>query len=304
MKYFNHLTVNKFKYYDGNNGNKLCLEDEWGNKFLLKGPAKKKDKYTNGCISEHLGCSIFKTMGFNVQETELGFYNFNGQEKLCVLCKDFESEHKKLFKFAEIKNGIIKSSQSGFGVELEDVLTTIEEQTNINSKDLKEFFWDMFIADAFLGNFDRHNGNWGFLLDEKNKTSEIAPIYDCGSCLYPRMLEENMKEVLNDQSEIEHRVYIFPNSALKINNEKINYFNFISSDKYPDCTAALKRISSKIDLDKINRIIDETEYITDLQKTFYKTMLKARKEIILDKSLEIILLNSKNIEDDLDEIEI
>ena len=46
----------------------------------------------------------------------------------------------------------------------------------------------MFIVDAFLGNFDRHNGNWGILVDECKKTAEIAPVYDCGSCLYPHHL--------------------------------------------------------------------------------------------------------------------
>ena len=30
-------------------------------------------------------------------------------------------------------------------------------------------FWDMFIIDALIGNHDRHNGNWGFLLNKKNK---------------------------------------------------------------------------------------------------------------------------------------
>lgn len=39
-------------------------------------------------------------------------------------------------------------------------------------------------------------------------------------------------------------------------------------------------------MDKINRIIDETPYISELQKDFYKTMLAKRKEKILDFSLK------------------
>ncbi len=38
-------------------------------------------------------------------------------------------------------------------------------------------------------------------------------------------------------------------------------------------------------IEKINRIVEETPYITDLQKRFYKTMLNERKEKILDFSL-------------------
>ena len=42
----------------------------------------------------------------------------------------------------------------------------------------------------------------------------------------------------------------------------------------------------KINLDKINKIIDNTEYITDEEKEFYKTMIRMRKERILDFSYE------------------
>ena len=32
----------------------------------------------------------------------------------------------------------------------------------------------MFIADCLVGNFDRHNGNWGFLINESLKKIGIA----------------------------------------------------------------------------------------------------------------------------------
>ena len=51
-------------------------------------------------------------------------------------------------------------------------------------------------ADALLGNFDRHNGNWGILVDEESQTAEIAPVYDCGSCLYPQLGAHEMQAVL------------------------------------------------------------------------------------------------------------
>lgn len=146
----------------------------------------------------------------------------------------------------------------------------------------------MFIADDFLGNFDRHNGNWGLLLDETNKTSEIAPIYDCGSCLYHALSDEEMKKILNDPKEIDARIYVFPNSILKINDKKINYFNYISSLENKDCNEALKRIGRKIDLNEINKVIDGIEGISDVRKEFYKTMLKLRKEKIIDYSLNLL----------------
>ena len=42
----------------------------------------------------------------------------------------------------------------------------------------------------------------------------------------------------------------------------------------------------KINLDAIFRFGDETPFISNLQKQFYKTMLQTRKERILDFSME------------------
>ena len=72
------------------------------------------------------------------------------------------------------------------------------------------------------------------------------------------------------------------------NGRKINYFDFLSSLSDPDCNAALKRIHPRINMREINKLIDETPYISDLQKAFYKTMLRERKEKILDKSLQLL----------------
>lgn len=93
----------------------------------------------------------------------------------------------------------------------------------------------MFIADSLIGNFDRHNGNWGFLINENQKKIDIAPIYDCASCLYPQLTDENISKIINDEEEMNARVFVFPTSALKLNDKKINYFEYINSVKNEDC---------------------------------------------------------------------
>lgn len=47
----------------------------------------------------------------------------------------------------------------------------------------------------------------------------------------------------------------------------------------------LKRIVPRIDIVHIREIIDETPFISDLQRRFYFTMLTERKRLILDFSL-------------------
>ena len=95
-----------------------------------------------------------------------------------------------------------------------------------------------------------------------------------------------MRKTFNDPAELEIRIFERPFSGIKINGQKIQYFKFISSLENKDCNKALKRILPRIDINKIYRIVDETPFISDLQREFYKTMLRERKERILDFSYQ------------------
>lgn len=280
--------VQKNKTYAGANGSKISVlyNDE---QYMLKFPpfptVNKEMSYTNSCISEYIGCKVFESVGIPVQETVIGTYTSKGKEKVVVACKDFTSQGITLQDFASLKNRIIDSERNGYGTELTDILSTIDEQTAMDSETLKTRFWDMFIVDALIGNWDRHNGNWGFLYNNATDQVTLAPVFDCGSSLYPQADEDLVKKILSDKNELNHRIFDIPLSAITYNGKKINYFKFLSEGKFPDCNKALKRIASRIDMKKIYEIIDNTPTITELQKEFYKTMLTARKERILDFSL-------------------
>mgnify|MGYP001625306372 CR=1 FL=1 len=286
---FTDCQINKYKYYGGKNGGKICIE--YNNvDYMLKFPGINEGisehGYSNSCISEYLACHILEILGFKVQETVLGTYKLNGETKVVVACKDFTKVGTVLKQFAELKNSQIESSKNGYGTELFEVLETIEEQQIYDTKDLMSFFWNMFIGDCFVGNFDRHNGNWGFLINESLKQIEIAPIYDCASCLYPQLTDERIEEIIDDEKEMEARTYVFPTSALKINDKKINYFDFISSLNNEECNIALLNIFPKINMERVNEIIESTEYISNTRKEFYKKILKMRYEKILQFSYE------------------
>ena len=53
---------------------------------------------------------------------------------------------------------------------------------------------------------------------------------------------------------------------------------------FEECNFALVRIVERIDFDKINKLIDSVEYISEIRREFYKTILKQRYENILLKS--------------------
>lgn len=292
--------VQKNKTYAGANGGKISVLYN-GEQYMLKFPPfptiNKEMSYTNSCISEYIGCKVFESVGIPVQETVIGTYTSKGKEKVVVACKDFTSQGITLQDFASLKNRIIDSERNGYGTELADILSTIDEQTAMDSETLKTRFWDMFIVDALIGNWDRHNGNWGFLYNNATDEVTLAPVFDCGSSLYPQADEDLVKKILSDKNELNHRIFDIPLSAITYNGKKINYFKFLSEGKFPDCNKALKQIASRIDMKKIYEIIDNTPTITELQKEFYKTMLTARKERIIDFSLNKLKEKSKKHDD-------
>lgn len=294
------------KSYGGINGSKISViyDDAL---YMLKFPSHptKTDalSYTNSCISEYLGCKIFKQLGIPVQDVLLGTYRVGNNERIVVACKDFTFNGLVLQDFASLKNQIVDSERNGYGTELSDILDTINKQTVMDAKKLEEHFWDIFITDAFIGNWDRHNGNWGFLYNQRTDEVKLAPIFDCGSSLYPQADEELMKEILENKGQLHHRVYNIPTSAIQKGGKKIKYFDFISSLQNEGCNQALKRIVPKIDMEVIISIIKEIPYIDQLQKEFYITMLQARKELILDFSYVKLLEKEKkpdiNIKNDI-----
>lgn len=283
----------KNKSYSGANGSKLCVvynNEDYMLKFPVSSTKNDDMSYTNGCISEYLGCHIFESVGIDVQKTLLGTYKTqNGKEKIVVACKDFTKPGIVLSDFASLKNKIIDSPRGGYGTEISDVLNSIENQTVIDPVELNKHFWNVFIVDALIGNWDRHNGNWGFLYDQVNDKMTLAPIYDCGSSLYPQANEKIMKSVLENKDELNLRIYSIPTSALMIDKKRIRYFDYINSLENKECNEALKRIFPKIDMKKIYSIVDETPYITELHKDFLNTMLEARYNIILKSPYQNIL---------------
>ena len=278
------------KLYAGANGSKISVVYN-GEQYMLKFPpypVKNQDmSYSNSCISEYLGCKIFEKAGVPVQETILGTYKTKkGVEKIVVACKDFTSVGIELQDFASLKNQIIDSGRNGYGTELADILSVFDEQTAMEPEKIRERFWDMFIVDAFIGNWDRHNGNWGFLYHVQSDELTLAPVFDCGSCLYPQADERMIMKILADKQEINHRIFNIPLSAIQNNGKKINYYEFISALDNEECNRALLRILSRIDMKEIFNVIEKTPFISDLQKEFYRTMLMTRKERILDYSVK------------------
>lgn len=266
--------------YNGANGKKIAVLFEQAT-WLLKFPPPTGARmtslsYSNSCFPEHLGSTIFRLLGIPAQETRLGTH-LNGRLKVVCACRDFTIPGKRFYDFCSIKNSVIDSETGGTGTELADVLQTIELQSFMDPVDVRHRFWDMFVVDALLGNFDRHNGNWGFLVDDATNAVSLAPVFDCGSCLLPQADESVMRKVLSDEAELAARIYTFPGSMLKQNGRKINYADFLREADDVDFRAAYARLRPRIAELDFGALIDATPYLDELQRCFLLTYLRARR---------------------------
>jgi len=248
-----------------------------GHRYIVKFQKNSEVGPTYNHVSEYLGSHIFQSIGLPVQETFLGTYD----GKNVVVMKNFLQPEDTFVAFNGVGESSLERDKELYQYTYEDITAMLlENMKSTNVAETVDRFWDMFVVDAFIGNFDRHGGNWGFI--KQNNQYRIAPVYDNGSSLYPKLnTDEKIAQVLSSEDEIDQRIYKFPTSHIKVGNRKSSYFEVISSRQFRACNEALTRIVPRIDLARINTIIDEIEDISELRRQFYKTMLQQRYEKIL-----------------------
>lgn len=271
----------QFNIYKGSEKKKTLIYHD--KKYLVKfpDPIRQKNKnisYINNAFSEYIGSNIFKLCGMPTQNTILGIYHYDDKDKIVCACEDFTDSEHVLYEFENLALSTYPDKK--IDTEISDIMKVLEVNNHmIDSEKTKEYFWNMFIIDSMIGNTNRHNGNWGFLLNDKTKKVTISPIYDCGSCLNP-ILEDN--EISNmdlvEQKNVIFNVY----SCLKENGKKIHYINYIKEQKNKDCNEALVRIFPNIKIEKMKDFIESIECLSKIRKEFYKNVIEARYKILED----------------------
>lgn len=270
--------IEELNAYKGSEKKKTLVYEK--KRYLVKfpDPVREKNKnisYINNAFSEYVGSNIFRLTGFETQNVILGKYQYKAQEKMVCACEDFTDGNHILYEFENL--ALSTNPDKKIETELSDILEVIDESKILNVDEVKEKFWDMFIVDSLIGNTDRHNGNWGFLLDSQINKIKFAPIYDCGSCLNP-MLEDSQLEKLNE-TEMKNLV-INTYSCIKENGKKINSMNYLKSAQNGACNQALNRVFGKINIEAIQNFIAEIEGMSDVRKTFYQRIIELRYEML------------------------
>ena len=248
-----------------------------GVEYMLK--FRKRDEFgtRNNHISEYVGSHVFNLLGIEAQETFLGHYQ--GEE--VVACRSFVGKNEQFVPFNDVGESTLEHDKEAYQYEYADVMTMLRDNSKLTeTNETIALFWEMFVIDALLGNFDRHGSNWGFI--KSAGRYRLAPVFDNGSCLYPRLVDEDdMKVVMLSREETDRRIFRFPTSQIKLNGQKSSYAEVIGSLRFPECNKALEAVMGRIDFGAIDDAIDGTIFATDVHKDFLRHMMRARYERIL-----------------------
>lgn len=279
--------IEEFNNYKGSEKKKTLIYNN--KKYLVKfpDPVREKNKnisYINNAFSEYIGSNIFKIAGFKTQNTILGKYEYKGKEKIVCGCEDFTDNNHVLYEFENL--ALSTNPNKKIETEITDIMEVLEESNAlINTKKVKQIFWKMFVIDSIIGNTDRHNGNWGFLINKETGEIEFSPIYDCGSCLNPILEDEQIASI--NETELKNlatNCY----SCLKENGKKVNYMSYIKQRKNEECNQAILEIFNNINLKQVENFINEISCISQIRKDFYNNIIKQRYKIIEQTYQELI----------------
>ena len=138
------------KYYGGSERKLGIIID--GDGYMLKFQKQTAFGKRNNHISEFLGSHIFEICGFSTHKTYLG-YRENEQ---VVACKDFNVSGKQFVPFNDVGESTLDQDKETYQYEYEDIMQMLKDNSKLTDvEETISVFWEIFILDALLENFDR-----------------------------------------------------------------------------------------------------------------------------------------------------
>lgn len=255
------------------------------NLYLVKAtrPQLRDDmsaSYINNCISEHLGSKIYSSLGIEAQETEL---SYTGNE-FRVRCKLFALPNTILH--ASDVSCILQEEHRNRRNDFNITLKELKKHNAILFEQAEKLFWNMVVVDAFISNTDRHNHNWGFLKNDEGVYTP-APIFDCGSSLFPFLSEREIDIALHDKKVMDSLI-LKEKSAITQQGRKISHKILINLN-HPRLEESILELVPRIDFNKIDPVIDSIPHISNIKKDFYKRILDRTLEIVLEPRLKELM---------------
>lgn len=235
--------------YGGRSCRKQCIiykDEPYMLKLPCPLPGTEIENDVGIVVREYLGSQIYASLGVPVHETLLG--TLNGL--VVVACRHMQLPGEDFVDFSTLKEDYL-STGGGCNApsksrDLRDTLEIVGKHPwLIAAGGAVERFWDMFVIDLLIDNFDRNNGNWGILTDRK--AFRLAPVFDNGSCF---------GQIPNRAAE--GKPMIGPHTRrLVFAGHNLTPFELMHGHGITACNHALRRVKERFDLSGAEALIDE-----------------------------------------------
>ena len=287
FKFNEHIKKELLNEYGGSDRKRTVMLDD-GKKYLLKFPDPSREKhselsYISNVYSEYIGCKIIESIGLPVQKVILGEYtDERGITKIACACEDVRLPGETMHEIEKLQLGSLDPEEKE-AITFKGIERIFDKLSSVIDRDvLSRHFYRMFIADTLIVNSDRHNGNWAVL--SSASVVRLCPIYDCGSSLAPLLAEHELTP-----HNIE-RCALDAVSALRDENgARIKYTHLFRNELLPEIAEALKSVLPAVNLQKVEKIIQDTEKISPQRKAFYIGIINLQYERVLLPALEKVL---------------
>ena len=152
------------------------------------------------------------------------------------------------------------------------------------------------IFDSIIGNGDRHQENWGFIVNFDTLEIEYSPIYDSGSCLGRELEEKKVNQMLKDSNML--NAYINRGvSEIHWESKKLNHFelikNIYNQERYKNIVEnEIKRIVQIFNEERIKKIVNEID--NNLPENLSEHKLPKNRKELIAKIISLRFNNLKN----------
>ena len=250
-------------------GSKIVVRDR-DKRLMLKFARTKMGHTIRDYLTEYIGCNIAKKLGYRVQEVELGY--FEGKECGVVTMFDYTPITFAGFGYSTAEGNVLLSGASNYSL---DWLLSLKmnKKFAITNEQYRQWVYSVFALDMLVGNYDRHENNWGF--EFKDNLYRPAPLYDMGASFYPQLIGADVET--KNIRQIKHIIEFETKSSILYKGKRRNYYdlyriyshhsqlksemeNLLSRAKKIDPTVVFQTV---IDYNK-----DYTEYIEFLYKVW------------------------------------
>lgn len=148
----------------------------------------------------------------------------------------------------------------------------------------------MLIFDALIGNSDRHQSNWAYIVDERTRLLSFSPLYDNGSSLCSYILDENIPDILGDPLRFNALIDTKSRSIIRIDQKRKKtpthreMLKFIKENNFKDIALFVDSILTLVTDDNIITILNEfpNAILSPSKKNLIHKFLMGKKSIIQD----------------------